>query len=140
MCPRLKVDAAMLEVDCSSKRRVVPKVTCLSAIPQLMGSKCQTPSLQSAASLSSLEGASMGTPPSGSEGGAGSVGRSPLQQTCGQPFKPTLSKHGLPLGRSPGPLATGGSVLGLWQSKGGYGWKGGLELLRPGVKQKVGFL
>ncbi|KAJ6664328.1 hypothetical protein lerEdw1_008547, partial [Lerista edwardsae] len=65
------------------------------------------PKLCSATSLSSLEGASMGTPPSGSEGGASSTGGSPLQQTRLQPFKPNISKHGAPPGRSPGPLASG---------------------------------
>ncbi|XP_053145528.1 myocyte-specific enhancer factor 2B isoform X2 [Hemicordylus capensis] len=65
------------------------------------------PKLCSAASLSSLEGASVGTPPSGSEGGAGSTDGSPLQQNRLQPFKATLSRHGVPPGRSPGPLPSG---------------------------------
>lgn len=69
-------------------------------------------SLQSAISLSSLEGASMGTPHSGSEGGASSTRGSPLQQSHLQPFKPSISKHGAPPGRSPGPLASGMSSVG----------------------------
>nr|XP_056699939.1 myocyte-specific enhancer factor 2B [Euleptes europaea] len=65
------------------------------------------PKLCSAASLSSLEGASMGTPLSGSEGGLSSTGGSPLQTSRLPPFKPALPRHGAPSRRSPGPLASG---------------------------------
>ncbi|XP_063003411.1 myocyte-specific enhancer factor 2B [Elgaria multicarinata webbii] len=63
--------------------------------------------LCSATSMSSLEGAAMGTPPSGSEGGARSASESPLQQSRSQPYKASLSKHGVPPGRSPGTLGAG---------------------------------
>ncbi|XP_063150273.1 myocyte-specific enhancer factor 2B [Candoia aspera] len=65
------------------------------------------PKLSSAASLSSLEGASVGTPPSGGEGGAGSSGESPLQQSRPQQFKPTPPKPTFPSVRSPGTLGPG---------------------------------
>ncbi|XP_054835666.1 myocyte-specific enhancer factor 2B [Eublepharis macularius] len=65
------------------------------------------PKLSSAASLSSLEGASMGTPPSGSEGGPSSTGGSPLQPSRLPPFKPAVPRQGPPSGRSPGPLTSG---------------------------------
>ncbi|KAG8126922.1 hypothetical protein E2320_021967, partial [Naja naja] len=69
--------------------------------------------LESAASLSSLEGASMGTPPSGGEGGASNSGESPVQQSRLQQFKPTLPKPAFPSVRSPatlGPVPTSTSL------------------------------
>ncbi|XP_015261797.1 PREDICTED: myocyte-specific enhancer factor 2B [Gekko japonicus] len=62
---------------------------------------------QSAASLCSLEGASAGTPPSGSEGGPSSAGGSPLQPSRLPPFKPALPKHGTPSRPSPSSLTSG---------------------------------
>ncbi|ETE58698.1 Myocyte-specific enhancer factor 2B, partial [Ophiophagus hannah] len=63
--------------------------------------------LESAASLSSLEGASMGTPPSGGEGGASNSGESPVQQSRLQQFKPTVPKPAFPSVRSPATLGPG---------------------------------
>ncbi|XP_061457017.1 myocyte-specific enhancer factor 2B [Rhineura floridana] len=65
------------------------------------------PKLCPAPSLSNLEGVSMGTPPSVSEGSTKGTQDSPLQQSHLQPFKPSLSKHATPPGRSPGPLGPG---------------------------------
>ncbi|XP_070787927.1 myocyte-specific enhancer factor 2B [Pituophis catenifer annectens] len=65
------------------------------------------PKLSSAASLSSLEGASMGTPPSGGEGGASNSGESPVQQSRLQQFKPTVPKPAFPSMRSPATLGPG---------------------------------
>nr|XP_028569643.1 myocyte-specific enhancer factor 2B-like [Podarcis muralis] len=61
------------------------------------------PKLCSAPSLSSLEGGSMRTPPSGSEGGAGGPRESPHQQS----HLPALPKHATPPVRSPTPLGAG---------------------------------
>ncbi|XP_025032662.1 myocyte-specific enhancer factor 2B-like [Python bivittatus] len=49
----------------------------------------------------------MGTPPSGGEGGAGSSGESPLQQSRPQQFKPTIPKPAFPSVRSPTTLGPG---------------------------------
>ncbi|KAL7992957.1 hypothetical protein Chor_017213 [Crotalus horridus] len=61
----------------------------------------------SAASLSSLEGASIGTPQSGSEGGVCNSAESPVQQNRLQQFKPTLPKAAFPSVRSPATLGPG---------------------------------
>ncbi|CAI5798766.1 myocyte-specific enhancer factor 2B [Podarcis lilfordi] len=60
-------------------------------------------SFQSAPSLSSLEGGSMRTPPSGSEGGAAGPRESPHHQS----HLPALPKHATPPVRSPTPLGAG---------------------------------
>ncbi|XP_032081757.1 myocyte-specific enhancer factor 2B [Thamnophis elegans] len=79
----------------------------LRQLDEGMDLRLARPKLSSAASLSSLEGASMGTPPSGGESGASNSGESPVQQSHLQQFKPTVPKPAFPSVRSPATLGPG---------------------------------
>ncbi|XP_077188109.1 myocyte-specific enhancer factor 2B isoform X3 [Paroedura picta] len=92
------------ELDLEDALRPVGKLRRLGEGVDLSATR---PKLSSAVSFSSPEGASTGTPPSGSEGGSSSTGGSPLQPSRVLPFKSALPRHGAPSRRSPGPLAAG---------------------------------
>ncbi|KAM3852557.1 myocyte-specific enhancer factor 2B [Vipera latastei] len=79
----------------------------LRQLDEGMDLRLARPKLSSAASLSSLEGASMGTPQSGSEGGACNSAESPVQQNRLQQFKATLPKAAVPSVRSTATLGPG---------------------------------